>query len=140
MLCILLSRKSFREYGLFQVCPSFLINCDNGFRDIEHYIRKGKSCFIQEKIGPLHVFLRSFIKCEMKLLIHSQLMGTSLFVGSHYVSMPDCLAIPPLNLRRNTKYEIRNLYCPYFTEKHQGTRKYINKDIWIPTYYKQTKH
>ena len=34
---------------------------------------------------------------------------------------------------------IRNLYCPYFTEKHQGTRKYINKDIWIPTHYKQTK-
>ena len=35
--------------------------------------------------------------------------------------------------------EIQNLYCPYFTEKHQGTRKYINKYIWIPTHYKQTK-
>ena len=37
------------------------------------------------------------------------------------------------------RIRIRNLYCPYFTEKHQGTRKYINKDIWIPTHYKQTK-
>ena len=34
---------------------------------------------------------------------------------------------------------IRNLYCPYSTEKHQGTRKYTNKDIWTPTRYKQTK-
>ena len=37
------------------------------------------------------------------------------------------------------RIRIRNLYCPYLTEKHQGTRKYINKDIWIPTHYKQTK-
>ena len=28
---------------------------------------------------------------------------------------------------------------PYFTEKHQGTRKYINKYIWIQTHYKQSK-
>ena len=32
-----------------------------------------------------------------------------------------------------------NLHCPYFTERHQGTNKYINKDIWIQTHYKQTK-
>ena len=37
------------------------------------------------------------------------------------------------------RIRIRNLHCPYFTEKHQGTRKYINKEIWIPTHYKQTK-
>ena len=37
------------------------------------------------------------------------------------------------------RIRIRNLYCPYFTGKHQGTRKYINKDIWVPTHYKQTK-
>ena len=37
------------------------------------------------------------------------------------------------------RIRIRNLYCPYFTEKHQGTRKYTNKDIWTPTRYKQTK-
>ena len=54
-------------------------------------------------------------------------------VSGHFapqVSPPPCLYI---------RIRIRNLYCPYFTEKHQGTRKYINKDIWIPTHYKQTK-
>ena len=40
---------------------------------------------------------------------------------------------------KSYRIRIRNLYCPYFTEKHQGTRKYINKDIWTPTHYKQTK-
>ena len=37
------------------------------------------------------------------------------------------------------RIRIQNLYCSYFTERYQGTRKYINKDIWIPTHYKQTK-
>ena len=43
------------------------------------------------------------------------------------------------SIPQTIRIRIRNLYYPYFTEKHQGTRKYINKDIWIPTHYKQTK-
>ena len=34
--------------------------------------------------------------------------------------------------RNNDDYEYEYEIFIALTEKHQGTRKYINKDIWIP--------
>ena len=59
--------------------------------------------------------------------------------GSHFKRRTTLFIIWCWSRVMRIRIRIRNLYCPYFTEKHQGTRKYINKDIWIPTHYKQTK-
>ena len=40
----------------------------------------------------------------------------------------------------DTEYEYEyEIFIARISQKHQGKGKYINKDIWIPTHYKQIK-
>ena len=47
--------------------------------------------------------------------------------------MKNIIFVTP-QLLNSLRIWIWNMYCPYFTEKHQGTRKYINKDFEETSY------